>query len=223
ACGQPGLAYPRTARDTHDLPFALPGRPLAFQQEVDLVLAVDEIGQIRQADRLETAFRIGYALDRPRRDRLGNTLDLVPPEVAQTEQIAEQPARGGGNDDRPGLGQGLKTGCKVRRLPDHSALAQCTLVAEVADHYQAGRDADANRERFPGARLELGNGGNDIEPRPHGSLSIVFVREGIAEIGQYPVAPELSEEAVIGSRNTGTGGVIGIDHGAHVLRIKAGR
>jgi len=35
------------------------------------------------------------------------------------------------------------------------------------------------------------------------------VRFGIAEIGQYPVAPELGEDAVIGSRNTGTGGVIG--------------
>ena len=49
----------------------------------------------------------------------------------------------------------------------------------------------------------------DIESRPHGSLGIVFVRFGIAEIGQYPVAPELGEDAVIGSRNTGTGGVIG--------------
>src|SRR6516165_1293194 len=112
---------------------------------------------------------------------------------------------------------------KVRRLPDYGALAQCTLAAEVADHYQAARDADANRERFPGARLELGNRGNDIQSRPHGSLGIVFVREGIAEIGQYPVPPELGEEAVIASRNTGAGGVIGIDHGTHVLRIESSR
>src|SRR5262249_57287910 len=107
----------------------------ASKEEVVLVRGVGEIGQLGQADRLETAFRIGYALDRPRRDRLGNTLDLVPPEVAQTEQIAEQPARGGGNDDRPGLGQGLKTGCKGRRLPDHSALAPVTRTAAVADQY----------------------------------------------------------------------------------------
>jgi hypothetical protein len=31
------------------------------------------------------------------------------------------------------------------------------------------------------------------------------------------------EEAVIGSRDTGAGGVIGIDHAAHVLRIESGR
>src|SRR5260221_3506772 len=33
----------------------------------------------------------------------GNTLDLVQAEVAQMEQIAEQPARGGANNDRPRL------------------------------------------------------------------------------------------------------------------------
>ncbi len=64
---------------------------------------------------------------------------------------------------------------------------------------------------------------NDIEPRPHGSLSIVFVRDWITKISQYPVAPKLGEEAVIVSRDTGTGGVIGIDHGAHVLRIESRR
>src|SRR5215468_4358371 len=197
--------------------------PLAFQQEVEIVLAADEIGQTCRADRLEAALGIGYALDRPCRDRLGNTLELVRAEVAQTEQITEQPAGGRRDDDRPGLGQSLKAGRKVRRLPDHGVLAQRILAAKVADHYDAARDADAYRERLPGARLELGNGGNDIEPRPHGSLGIVFMREGIAEIGQYSVAPELGKEAVIRSRNTGAGGVIGIDHSAHVLRIESGR
>jgi hypothetical protein len=45
----------------------------------------------------------------------------------------------------------------------------------------------------------------------------------IAEIGHYPVAPELGEEAVIGSRDTGAGGMIGIDHGAHILGIESDR
>ena len=113
------------------------------------------------------------------------------------KQIAKQPTRGGGNNDRPRLGQGLKAGCKVRRLPHDSVLPQRTLAAKVADHHQAGRDADADRERFRGARLEPPNRGNDIEARSHGSLGIVFVRAGIAEIGQYSVAPELGKKAVI--------------------------
>src|SRR5262249_17270742 len=36
-------------------------------------------------------------------------------------------------------------------------------------------------------------------------------------------APELGKEAVIVSRDTGAGGMIGIDHDAHVLWIEAGR
>src|SRR5512132_170121 len=84
-----GFADPRLARDQHDLPFALPGEALAFQQEIELVLAADEIGQTRRADRLEAALGSRYVLDRPRRDRLGNTLDLVPTQVTQTKKIAE--------------------------------------------------------------------------------------------------------------------------------------
>src|SRR5262249_7547348 len=76
------LADPRLARDQHDLPFALPGQPLALQQGIDLLVAADEISQTRPADRLEAALGIGHALHRPRRDPLGNTLDLVPAEVA---------------------------------------------------------------------------------------------------------------------------------------------
>ena len=102
-------------------------------------------------------------------------------------------------------------------------LPQRILATEVADHHYTGRDANANRERFRGRRVEPRNSGNDIESRPHAALGIVFVRAGIAEIGQYPVPPELREEAVIGSRDTSTGGMIGIDHGAHVLRVESGR
>jgi hypothetical protein len=218
-----GLADARLTRDQHNLSFALPGEALALQQEIDLVVAVDQIGQICRAARLEAALGLGYALDCPHRDRLGKTLDLMPAEVAQTKKIAEQPARGGGDDDRPGLSQGLKARCKIRRFPDHGVLPQRARAAEIADHHQPGRDANANGERLGGARLEPRNGGYDIEPRPHGSFCIVFVRDWITEISQYPVAAELGEEAVIGSRDTGASRVIGIDHGAHVLRIESRR
>jgi hypothetical protein len=74
---------------------------LAFQQEINFILAADEISHLRQPDSLEAALSIRYALNRPRGDRIGNTLDLVPAEVPQTEQIADR-ARGAGNNDRPG-------------------------------------------------------------------------------------------------------------------------
>ena len=68
----------------------------------------------------------------------------------------------------------------------------------IADHHQAGGDANADRERLVRVRLEPCNSGSDIEPCAHGSLGIVLVRAGIAEIGQYPVAPEIGKEAVKG-------------------------
>ena len=98
----------------------------------------------------------------------------------------------------PGSTKRLKAGCKVRRVPDHSMLPQAALAAEIADHHQAGGDANANRERFSSTRLKPRNSGNDIKRRAHGSLGIVLVRAGIAEIGQYPVAPEIGKEAIIG-------------------------
>jgi hypothetical protein len=75
---------------------------------------------------------------------------------------------------------------------------RCTRATEVTDHHQASGDANADRERLFRVRLELCNSGGDIECRAHGSLGIVFVRAGIAEIGQYAVAPEIGKEAVIG-------------------------
>ena len=81
-------------------------------------------------------------------------------------------------------------------LPTTACSRNRTLA--TADHHQAGGDANADRERLFRVRLEPCNSGDDIEPRAHGSLGIVLVRTRIAEIGQYPVAPEIGKEAVIG-------------------------
>jgi hypothetical protein len=131
--------------------------------------------------RLEAALRSRHAVNRPRSNRLGNTLDFVKAKIAQTEPIAEQPACRGSDDDRSRIGQGLNAGREIRRVPNHSMLSQCTIA--TADHYQAGGDANADRERLVRTRLEPCNSGNDIEPCAHGSLGIVFVGAGIAEIG----------------------------------------
>ena len=71
------LADPRLARDQHNLPFAFPSKPLALHQEIELVLAANEIGKTRRANRLEAALGRRQPFDRPRRNRLGNTLDLM--------------------------------------------------------------------------------------------------------------------------------------------------
>src|SRR5262249_10770700 len=223
SCRKAGLTDPRLSRDQYNLPFALPREASAFQKVIDLVLAADKIGQIRHADRLEAALGSRQAFDRPCRDWFGNTLDLVAAEIAQMEKITEQPARGAGEDNRPRLGQCLKARRKVRRIPDQSMLPQGTLATEVTNHHQSGRDANADRERFRSACLKPRNSGNNIKSRPHGSLSIVFVRARVAKIGQYPVAPKISDEAIIGHYDTSAGGVVVIHYGVHVLRIESGR
>src|SRR5690242_21230846 len=166
------LADTRLPRDQHDLPLPLPGEALACQQEIDLVLAADEIGQTSGADCLETALGDRYAFNCPRRDRLGNTLHPMRAEVAQTKQIAEQPARGGANHDRPRLRQSLKPGCEVRRVPDESVLPQRTLTAEVADYDYTCGNPNADRKRFRGRGFQYRNRSNDIERRPHGTFGI---------------------------------------------------
>ena len=45
----------------------------------------------------------------------------------------------------------------------------------------------------------------------------------IAEIGQDAVAAKLREEAIVGSHDTGTRGVIGVHHRAHVLGVEPPR
>ena len=212
SCRKMGLTDPWLARNQHNLPLAVPGEASALQQKIELMFAADESGQTLRMHRLEAALGSRHAFDRPRRDRLGNTLDLVPAKIAQAEKIAKQPTGGGGDHNRSGLGQGYQ-----RTLPQRAPATKAT------DHDQAGRDANPNRQRLRGTRLKSRNGGNDIEPCPHGSLSIVFVRARIAEIGQYPVAPKLTNEALIGQHDPGAGGVIGIQHRVHVLRIEAGR
>src|SRR5258708_34481440 len=69
SCRKAGLADARFARDQDDLPSALPGEALAFQQKIALALPADEIGQTPGADCREAAPGIGKRRTGPRRDR----------------------------------------------------------------------------------------------------------------------------------------------------------
>ena len=217
------FADPRLARDQHNLAFALPGELLACQKEIELVFAADQISQTRRVDRFEAALGCRHAINRPCGDRFGNTLDFVKAKIAQEEQIAEQPARGSGDDDGPRFDQGLQTRRQAWCVTNDGMLSQRALAAEVADHNQTGGYANADRERLFRSRLHPRDGSNDVERRAHGTLGIVLVRTRITEIGQYPVAPEIREEAIIGQRDTGAGGLKGIDDCTHVFRVELGR
>src|SRR4051812_11760878 len=101
-------------------------------------------------------------------------------------------------------------------------LPQLALATEIADHHDARGDADADRERLASPRFKPGDGFDDVEPGAYGSLGVVLVSTGIAKIGHNPVATEIRQKTVIGERDARTGSVVGVDHGAHVLRIEPG-
>ncbi len=118
----------------------------------------------------------------------------MPAECLQPEPIAEQPARGGGDHHRAGLGQSLQSCGQVRRLADHRLLLRGALANQIADHDEPGGDADAHLQRVGG-----GNAAHRLDHREAGAhrpLGIVFVGARIAEINQHAVAHVFGDEAV---------------------------
>jgi hypothetical protein len=76
-------------------------------------------------------------------------IDLMPAECLQPEPITEQPARGGGDQHRARLGQGLQS-------PTHRLLLCGAFADQVADHDDPGGDPDPHlihRDRRRGCWL----------------------------------------------------------------------
>ena len=74
------LADARLAGQQHHLAFAVLRQVPALEQQAELLLAADKIGQPAAAHRFEAALGRRRGLDRPGLDRLGETLDRVPAE-----------------------------------------------------------------------------------------------------------------------------------------------
>ena len=96
---QARLADPGFAGDQHDLAVSGPGTCPAPQQQVDLLLAADQRGQRRPAQRLEAAGDRARTQYLPSRHRRGGALDVDGAEIAVLEEVAEQPPRGRGDHD----------------------------------------------------------------------------------------------------------------------------
>ena len=174
-------------------------------------------------DRLEAALGGRKTPDSPRSDGFVDTFKLVQAKVAETEEIAEQATGKLGDYYGIRVDQRLHASCNVGGVPDHSMLPKFPLATAVADYHYTGGDANPHGEGFSSTSFEPRNSGDDIKPCSYRSLSIVLVCAGIAEIGQYPVSPEIGKETVVGKSDTGASGMIGINNGAHVFRIKARR
>src|SRR6202007_1037703 len=109
--------------------------------------AANQPGQSRAAQRLEPARDDTRPQYLPGRHRRGDALYPDGPEIAVLEEIADQPARACGDDDRIGLGQGLQPGGEVRRFANHRLLLRRSFANQIADDYQTGSNADARLQR----------------------------------------------------------------------------
>jgi hypothetical protein len=133
--GDPRLAEAGLARDQHDLAVAGLGARPAAQEQVDFLVAADQPGQCRSAQCLEPARDDARTQHLPSRHRPGDALHLDGAKIADLEEIADQPARARGDDDRVRLGQGLQTAGEVGRLADDRLLLRRALADQIADHH----------------------------------------------------------------------------------------
>ena len=217
--GEARLADAGFARDQHDLAIAGLGTHPAAQQQVDLLVAPDQPGQRRSAQCLEAARDGTRTQYLPGRHRRGNTLDLDGAEIANLEEIADQPARARGDNDGIWLGQGLQTGGEVRRFADNRLLLRRALADQIADDDQPGGDPDARLE-LDGFDIQAPDRIDDAEPRADCPLGIVLMRPRVTEIDQHAVAHVFGDKAVEAGDDRGDRTVIGGDDLAQILGIE---
>ena len=218
-CDDARLAEARLAGDQNDLAVTGLGTGQAAQQQVDLFVAADQPGLRRSTQRLEPARNDARAQYPPSPHWPGDALDLDGAEIAVVEEIANQPARARGNDDRVRFGQGLQTGGEVRRLTDDRLLLRRAFADQIADDHQPGRDPDP-RLQFDGFDIEATDSVDDTQPGAHPPLGVVLMRPRVAEIDQNAVAHVLGDKPIEAPDDVGDGAMIRADHLAQILGIE---
>ncbi len=102
--GDVRLAEASLARYQYDLTIPRLGARPAPQEQVDLLVAAHQPGQCRPVQRLEPAGDDARTQYLPSRHRRGDAFHRDGAETAVLEEIADQPARARGDDDRVRLG-----------------------------------------------------------------------------------------------------------------------
>jgi len=106
----------------------------------------------------------------------------------------------------------LQAGGDVRRLAQCQVLL-ARLASHLTHHDHTGVDTQTHGQLHTAirlqARIELLQGLDDPEPRPHRPLRIVFMGQGVAKVGQQAIAEVLSNIALMAGYDFGTGPLIG--------------
>ena len=218
--GQPRLANARLANDQNDLPLALPRQFFAAEQKFDFPLPTHEVREVTGAG-VKAAFRVGLADHRPGSDRVVVALEGLRPEIAELEQLSDQPPCGGCDHQRAGFRQALDSIGEIRRIADDGAFLRHAGANQVAHDHRAGRYPHPGRQRFAVWRPQLTDRGKHLEPGAHRAFGVVLVRARVAEINQYAIAQEAREKAIVGRHDGRAGLLVGADDLMHFLRIEA--
>ena len=110
-----------------------------------------------------------------------------------------------------GFGDRLQARREVRRLADDAALLRLPRPEKIADDDHPGGDPDPHLQRRAGGGFELRRGFDDGEPGLHGSLGVMLVGLGIAEIGEHAVAHVFGDEAAVALDQRRAAAMIGAD------------
>ena len=211
------------ARDERDLALALARVAPAIHQQRDFMLAPDERRHALRPRRLEAADVLNLAQDRPGGNRHVEAFQRLRAKRLQLERAAEQPPCGVRNHNGARLGERLQSRRQIWRFADDRLFLRRTLADEIADHDNACGDADADLQSRPRPRVELREGGGDVEAGPDRAFGVFLMGARKAEIRQHAVAHEFGDEAVIARDRARTGILIGANDLAHVLGIEPGR
>ena len=184
---QARLPDARLARDQNDLTLARLGAFPPAREDLHLLVAADQCGQMFAVDRLEAALRAAPAVDGPGADRTGEPLEVERAEIRGFEQAAGERVRRRADDDRVRCRVLLKASGEIGRFADDVGFFRRARADDVADGHGSSRHADPHRE-IP---VEGAHRLDDSEPRVDRAFGVVLVAPGIAEIGIYPVSHEL--------------------------------
>ena len=75
----------------------------------------------------------------------------------------------------------------------------------------------------PQGGMELSHGLDDPQPGPHRPLGVIFVRQGVAEVDQEPIAEVLGDMPLEAGDHFGAGGLIVLHHLAQLFRVELAR
>ena len=170
---------------------------------------------------------VGLAHHSPRLHRLGDALEVMLAQVLAGERPADKLAREPADHHLVRPGQRLQAGGAVWGIAHHARLFRCAFADDVADHDQAGVDADAHRQIHVAHRrvchADVSQGLHDAEAGARGALGVVLVCLRITKIHQHAVAHVPSNEAAETGHHLAAALLVSADHLAHVLRIEPRR